>query len=313
MHLLWETGQRKSVLLPRVLNASRISEILKGGKSFPPFPIKNMPAVQLTQLKAQINDLLWKYTRPEEFLEDMHQLFEQHSFRVLRTGRGIQSADLIPTYHIPQMVQYQLEIALGQQCAENPKAALPLADTLWKDPYLEMRQIAAFLLGQVPLNPPEAVLDRLTDWCQPNENKAVLKAVLEKGSTRICRDMPDQWLGLAAQWISTSEIPWQSMGLKGLLPLIDNREFENLPPIYRVISPLIQTAKPELQSDLLAVINALANRSPTETFFLLRQLLSIGTTSNAHRMIRRTLPSFPAVDAARLREILKKFSENASG
>ena len=200
---------------------------------------------------------------------------------------------------------------MGQQCAENPHAALPLADTLWKDRYLEVRQAAAFLLGQVPLDPSEAVFDRLTDWCQPQENKTLLKSVLEKGSATICRQQPDSWLALASKWINTAEIPWQSMGLKALLPLIENREFENLPPVFSIISPLIQTAKPELQKDLLTIISALANRSPTETFFLLRQLLNVGTGANAHRLIRRTLPAFPPADAARLREILKDFTEKA--
>ena len=165
----------------------------------------------------------------------------------------MQPSDLIPTYHIPQLVLYQLEIALGQQCAENPHAALPLADTLWKDRYLEVRQAAAFLLGQVPLDTSEAVFDRLTDWCQPQENKTLLKSVLEKGSATICRQQPDSWLALASKWINTAEIPWQSMGLKALLPLIENREFENLPPVFSIINPLIQTAKPELQKDLLTV------------------------------------------------------------
>lgn len=271
-----------------------------------------MPAVQLTQLKAQINDLLWQYTRPEELLKSVHQLFELYSFRVLRTGKGVQPSDLIPTYHIPPMVQYQLEVALAQQCAENPGVALPLADALWEDPYLEIRQIATFLLGQIPLDPPDPVLSRLQDWCRPDENKKVLKAALEKGSTRLCRDMPDKWLELVSNWINTAEIPWQSMGLKGLLPLIEHREFENLPPIFRLVSPLIQTSRQELQTDLLAVIDAIASRSPTETFFLLRQLLNLGATTSAHRLIRRTLPSFPAVEAARLREVLKQFSARSS-
>ncbi len=271
-----------------------------------------MPAVQLTQLKPQIDDLLWKYTRPEEFLAGLHQLLEFYSFRVLRTGKGVQAMDLIPTYHTPPLVLHQLEIALGRQCAENPDAALPLAETLWQDPFLEVKEAAAFLLGQVPVDSPEVVIQHLMEWCQPEENKTVLKALLDKGGARMRQEKPDQWLELVSHWLNLLEIPWQSMALKALLPLLEYREFENLPPVFRMINPLVKVAKPELQADLLAVLNALAKQSPTETFFLLRQILTLGTTASAHRLIRRAIPAFPAAEAVRLRETLKDFAENSN-
>ena len=79
LHLLRKTGKRESLLSRALIKSSCLKSTnpnqQKGGKiSSHPFLTKNMPAVQLTQLKSQIDDLLWKYTRPEEFLIGVHQL-----------------------------------------------------------------------------------------------------------------------------------------------------------------------------------------------------------------------------------------------
>jgi hypothetical protein len=95
--------------------------------------------------------------------------------------------------------------------------------------------------------------------------------------------------------------------LKALLPAIHDREFENLPPVYQMVSPLVQTPSPSLQSELDITIQALARRSPTETAYFLRQVLGTGTGINTVRMVRRALPAF----SEELQEGLKTAMKNA--
>ena len=63
------------------------------------------------------------------------------------------------------------------------------------------------------------------------------------------------------------------IGLKGVLHLLADREFENLPRIFRMVAPLVRSTPPQIRPDLLDVIHAMAARSPSEAAFFLQQNL----------------------------------------
>ena len=60
-----------------------------------------------------------------------------------------------------------------------------------------------------------------------------------------------------------------------------------------------------LQSELLAVLQALARRSPAETAYFLRQILTLVSDPLIPRLIRRCLPSFSPETQVGLRAALK--------
>jgi hypothetical protein len=270
-----------------------------------------MPAFQLARLKSQISDLIWQFTRPVEFQRALADLFEFYANRVFRPGQAAPNALLIPAYHIPQMVLHQLELELRHQVEENPGAALALADQLWQDTYLEPRQVAILVLGMTPLAPVDAVLYRLKTWCTPELAIILKEPLLEQGTTRLRREKMDIWLGQIREWLNDLSLPIQGLGVQALLPVAQDRENENLPVIYNLISPVLQIAPPVLHADLLEVLRVLSKRSPVETGYFLRQVLSLSDAPTLGRLVRRLMPELPPEVQAGLRGPLQAYTFQA--
>ena len=268
-----------------------------------------MPAVQLVRLKEQIAQLAWYFTRPVEFQKQLHALLDFYSDRTYRPGQAVKARPLIMTYHVGPLVLRQLEHNLSHLCQENPGAALALVDVLWKDIYLEPRLLAASLLGLTPLTPPEAVLERILAWSDPEMDIQLLEILTSRGSVRLRREQPERWLVLIEDWLSDQKNEVQAIGLKALLPLIQDREFENLPRIFRLLGTLVQNAPKGLQSELIEDLMGLARRSPAETAYFLRQMMSIGNSPATTRLVRRCLPAFNEEMQANLRKALINRSE----
>jgi hypothetical protein len=259
----------------------------------------------MTRLKSQITGLVWKFTSPEDFRRAVCELFDQYANRAYRAGEVVQAERRALAYHAPPLVLRQLELELNRHIHENPEAALSAADALWKDAYLEPRLVAAFLLGQAPVDPPNAVLTRLEAWCQPKEDRQALDGVFERGTERLRREQDRHWLSLIHGWLNQNRPQYDSMAMRALLPAIRDRQFENFPPVYQLIGPLLPSNAVAVQNSLLEVLEALAHRSPTETAYFLRQALSLNPDPAILRMARRTLPALPENVRASLNATLK--------
>jgi hypothetical protein len=264
-----------------------------------------MPAVQLAKLKTQIDRLVWQFTRPQEFQHSLKDLFESYADRVYRAGDAIQPAPLVPAYHVSMLVMHQLEQQLIRQCKENQGAALSLADTLWLDEYLEPRLLAVFLVGQVSPQPPELVVDRLRQWSQSAESAHLQQTLFSQGSIRLRRERPGEWLNFLNDWLSSSRLASQKTGLHALIVLVQDREFEDLPSLFSMITPLFQVSPTGLHAELVEVAKALVQRSPVEIAYFLRQILTLSSNPNTARVVRRLLPEFSPELQASLRKVLQ--------
>ena len=267
-----------------------------------------MPAVQLDRLKTDITDLAWQFTRPEEFRRRLHTLLDSYSNLGYRAGNNIKTAKFIQVYHVPPLVINHIELELSHLCSENPGAALLLAEELWKDNHLETRYLAAYLLGQIPLSPPEDVLQHLASWCKPNEEVLSLEMLLQKGSWRLRSEKPDLWLKMITGWLEHTDMHYQKMGLQSLLPLVQDHDFENLPPIFRMVQPFVSNINTFLVPNLQEVILTLDKRTPGETTYFLRQMIYLHPEPEIMRLMRRLLPSLSADSQATLRVAIKEFS-----
>jgi hypothetical protein len=263
-----------------------------------------MPAVQLDRLKYQIQQLLSAFSDSEQFVKKLTELFELYANRVYRPGQNMMAVRRTPMYFVPPILLRQLEFQLAPHCRQNPKKALELADALWKASHLEQKLVAAFILGQCPLNPIEAITERLLSWCNPDEDSIVLQAVLNQGSEEMRMAQPETWISLILSWLERETPSYQKMGLNALLPLVQDRNFENLPPIYRLISTVVQNPSPVYQNELVEILSALAKREPVETAYFIRQSLNLGLPQSTLRIFRRCLPAFDDQAQASLRNLL---------
>jgi len=283
MHCMRRTGHPKSLFCQSLLG---------------------MPAIQLARLKKQVDQLVWTFTRPQDFQRGLKNLLEMYADWSYRPGEAIEPASLLPAYHVSPLLLDQVEQQLSRQCQEMPAASLALADILWQNEYFEPRVLATFILGQIPLKPAEEVTKRIKTWSVPALDKKLQEAIFSQATLCLRREETTTWMEIINEWLSASPAASKAMGLRALVSLLEDRDFENLPIVFNLLQPLILTAPSRLHGELLEVLQSLVRRSPVETTYFLRQVLSSTSSAVSTRLIRQILPSLSPELQASLRKSL---------
>lgn len=266
-----------------------------------------MPAIQPARLKKQAVDLAASYDRPTAFVRQLHALLDRYSDHTHRSGQSGEPFPLAGIYNAPPPVMRQVWIELIRQIQLHPECLLPLCDALWAEPNYDMQLLAARLLGEVPTDPPDAVLNRLEDWVHTGLDKRLLAGLLENCLRHFTLQSFTRFLELVSGWLVSSEdVTMQQAGLNALLPMINHGGIERLPIIYRLLTPYVRIAPYRLRPDILAVLTALAHISPSETAYFLRQNLSAPDNPDTTWLIRQVLDEFPEETRTGLRMAMKE-------
>src|SRR5512139_773848 len=207
-----------------------------------------MPAIDLARLKKQTVQLADIFGQPADFLRAHHEVLEFYVNRSLRS-QSVAPSSVLPTYRTPVVVLRQIEKELGTVAEKQPLLALELADALWDEGWLETKLLAAFLLGRIPPQE-ERLLARLTAWTQAVRDPEVRAALLTTSLTRLRRETPDLFLILVKEWLHPARQRMWSNGIQALVPLIASPEFDNLPPIFEILGPILKASPAALQFDL---------------------------------------------------------------
>jgi hypothetical protein len=265
-----------------------------------------MPAVNPTRLRFQIEGVMHFFTSPVEFHQRLSGLFELYANRALRFGDSNTLRPLIPMYHLPMPLIRQLEIDLERKINEEPDAALLLADELWNDSFLEVKQTAITILGHMPVDSPTPIIDRLNTWMDDDMDASLLAQLLSSGTRQLQVNYPQVWEEYLSNHLQSDDPKKLSLGIQGLIEGLKNPGFKNLPAIFRLISPFIREPEPSVVRDLVQLVEALAKRSPTETGFFLRQMLSLSESKETIRLIKQCLPFFPLEIQTDLKSMTQK-------
>lgn len=252
-----------------------------------------MTAVNPTQLRIQMDALMGVFESPEVFHGELSNLFGLYANLALRFGDGVPSQPLIKMYHLPFPVIRQLRLDLKREVAKDPEKALTLADELWPDPYLEIKETAIFILGHTPVNQPEPILNRLNQWLYEDIEKDLRTALLSIGTYTLQTLFPQDWEDFIKSFLIKTDPKQIIIGLQGLTEGIKNPDFNNFPIVFRLVSDQIQEPKAEYRVTLINLIEALADRLPVETAYFLRQAHSISNSPQLTRLIKQCLPFFP--------------------
>ncbi|MGB8981085.1 MAG: DNA alkylation repair protein [Anaerolineales bacterium] len=263
-----------------------------------------MPAIDLTRLKKQTAHVADIFDQPAEFLREVREILEFYVNRSLRS-QGVAPSSVLPTYRTPPAVLRQIEKELGPVAEKQPLQALELADALWDEGWLETRLLAAFLLGRIPPQE-ERLLARLTAWTQTVRDSSVRAALLTTSLTRLRQETPDLFLVLVKEWLHPARQRMWSNGIQALVPLISSPDFDNLPPIFEIVEPILKASPATLQFDLQELIIALFEASPDETTYFLQQILKETKSPLPSVALRRMSPELPQELQASLREMLRK-------
>jgi hypothetical protein len=266
-----------------------------------------MPAIDLARLKKQTILLADVFDQPEVFLRELREVLEFYVNRTLRS-QSVAPSSVLPTYRTPVVVMRQIETELGPIAERQPIQALELADALWDEGWLETKLLAAFLLGRIPPQE-ERLLARLTAWTQAVRDPEVRAALLTTSLTRLRRETPDLFLELAKEWLHPARQRLWSNGIQALVPLIASPDFDNLPPVFEIIEPIIKTSPATLQYDLQELITVLYEASPDETVYFLQQILKKTKSPLPAIALRRMSPDLPEELQASIREMLRELKK----
>lgn len=262
-----------------------------------------MPAIDLARLKKQTAKLADLFDQPSEFLREHREVLDHYVNRTLRS-QGVAPSSVLPTYRTPTVVLRQIETELGPLAEKRPIQALELADALWDEGWLETRLLAAFLLGRIPPQE-ERLLARLTAWTQAVRDPSVRAALLTTSLTRLRKETPNLFLVLVKEWLYPTRKSMWSNGVQALVPLIAASDFDNLPPIFEIVRPILKASPATLQFDLQELLVTLYKKSPDETLYFIQQVLESTKSDLPAISLRRMLPDLPADLQAHLREILR--------
>jgi hypothetical protein len=265
-----------------------------------------VPAIQPARLRHQAALLAEQFSDPPAYIRSLHYVLDFYSDRARRPGKTGKPGPLLTAYNVRPPVLRMLLQELVPQAEQDVAGGLALCDALWAEPYLECRLLAGMLLGQIPLQPPEAITDRLQGWITTNLEFFLIEALLSNGVERLHRQQPQVLIHMIEGWLHSTKTFHQQLGLRALLPLIRDPAFENLPVFFRLIQQLCQAAPAALRPDLLDVLAALARRSPQETAYFLRQTLIFPDSPDTPWLIRQSLSQFPPEMQSSLRQAMRE-------
>ena len=248
-----------------------------------------MTAINLARLKTQAARLAEKVDEPEAFVHDLNELLGFYTNRTIRATQDVQRLSL-PTFHTPRAVLRQIESELLPLAANQPAKAITLTGILWEADSLESRLLAAYLLGNIPSVQAIPALMRLPVWLTQSTDKEIRAALLTNALLRLRRENPDTYFTILEGWLASPQPAQQIWGLQALIPLLQEPYFENLPAVFRILRPAIQTLSPATQLDFQACLGALERVSLTETVAFLREIIRETPTPMFLRIIRRILP-----------------------
>jgi hypothetical protein len=264
-----------------------------------------MPAVDIARLKTQAAVLVEKFDQPAAFIKDLHEILDLYADRTLRVGLVASPISILPAYRTPASVLRQIEMELGPLAATFPEQSMGLTDALWKDGYLETRLLAAALLGRI--HPDTALLlERISAWVSRVKDEQVRQALLSTSLTRIRRETPAKFLKLMRSWFIPETPKMWANAIHAIIPLIEDPAYENLPPVFNLLSPIIKSMPSIMQNDLAALIKALYAASPVETVYFLRQVVVGSSSPQLPVTIRRIVPQLPPALQPVILEIVRK-------
>jgi hypothetical protein len=250
-----------------------------------------MPAIDLQRLQKQVSELRELIGFPYDFLRKFHEILVFHNHWALRQSSNNPPRTLLHSYQVPAQVIRQIELGVLPVVEAYPHQGLSLADHLWQDDFIESREFACSILGQLPISASKEVKDRILTWADPDLDRAALDALITKAALRLRTENPEFWETIVLDLLSHPYQNFQNIGLKAIADVIIDKNFTRVPSLFKLVRPYLQSPKDHLRASLADTIAALAHRTPTETLYFLKEILS-GTPGEEVEITLRRYATF---------------------
>jgi hypothetical protein len=264
-----------------------------------------MPAIQPARLRQQAALLAQSFDQTDVFIRSLLHLLEFYADNARHPGQGSETPPLIDAFFVRPPVLRQLLVELAPYAQKEPEVAIELTNALWRQPYLECRQLAVGLLGLVPVENPQPVVEHLESWLEIRPEDRLIESILTHGTQSLRHDCLDVYLELVSDWLNRQEVFFNQLGLRAIIALIQDPDFKNIPVVFRMIQPFSRSLASELRLFMVDVLHALARRSPQETSFFLRHNLETPENPDAPWLVRQTIPALPVEMQESLRSAVR--------
>lgn len=245
------------------------------------------------------------YHQPDKFIQVLYDLLDFYADRTRKLGQSATPPPVIRSFNVPNPIIRQITTELQPKVEADPQGGINLYGKLWDEQVLEFRLIAASILGFLPLDVDEDIFTVIEEWSKDCREDHLIKALTGQSLARYRKEDPEALVPIIEKWLTSTEITRKRIGLRALIPLISNQDFENIPVFYKLLTPYVRSAPPQLKPDVLDTLQALAGQSPLETAYFLSSNLNAPDNPNTAWFIRRSLDYFPDDSKDFLRSALR--------
>ncbi len=270
-----------------------------------------MPAIQLDKLKLQTANLAGKVGQPDLFQADLLDLFDHYSNRTFRAGTNTLANRMSSTYHLPDRVLWQIERDLEPQIhIYDQEQSLILAETLWSGKSLEEKQIAIFILGQIPVEVDQPILETFTRWFQPGLDPHLRMNLVTVGLDRLRQEKFEDWMSLVQQWLASPLEEKHAQAFLALVELLQETGDTHLPSVNKIVSDVVLDTPASLHHELITLFRVMVQVSLIETSYLTRDIIRRSNPQNVNhkRLLRKMIQLFPDAEQPEIkRQYLEHF------
>lgn len=270
-----------------------------------------MPAIDISRLQSQISNLAGLISDPSAFRKELHAVLSFYHRYAHRPAKDTVPKSFMRAYNLPDQVIKQIELGLRKTAQSHPNQVFVLICELWQDDHFEARDIAAFLLGQVPIEFADRVKQQIFDWLSQPLDRAVIEAIFTKSSQTICQQTPADWRDFIRKLLEDANPRLQNYALHAFAAGFDTLELSAIPAVFNQIRPFLQSNDPRFDDNLRKIVTVLAKISPNETVYFLKEVLSDTAGAHIESKVRTCLNAFPEEIRASLVEALKNHRRRA--
>jgi len=259
-----------------------------------------VPAIDISRLQNQTDRLVSLLSDAPNFRRELHEIlgfYHRYSHRL--------SKDAIPKsfmrmYNLSIQVVRQIEIALKKPAQANPEQVFSLVDELWQDDHFEARDLATFLLGQVPVVHADRITATILNWLEQPLDRAVVNSIFTKANATLKVADPKGWSMFVEKLLSSPQQKIRNYALFALWQELDDLPMTKLPAVFNLIRPFLQSSEPYFSDNIQRIVSKLAKLSPNETVYFIKQILADTDGKKIESQARSFLNSFPEENRASL-------------
>ncbi|HUF39151.1 MAG TPA: hypothetical protein VMN57_11550 [Anaerolineales bacterium] len=260
-----------------------------------------MPAVTPARLKREIAALFEVVADADAFERALDDLLDRYADRTYRPSQAGVPGSLLQAYHAARPVLRAVETGLEAFAADAPEDALTLADRLWEKPLFEPRYLAARLLAFLPGIPGAEIVARLERWLPGSEDETLLAELVRAGLSADEAGL----IGIVEALLEDGALGYRT-ALPALGAVVRMASEESLPGVYRLFAKALGDPDADRSARLLNLARGLAERSPVETAYFMRQQFLISSRPEVGRILRQILPLLPTQLRADIRRVMRE-------